>query len=172
MHKIVILVTAVLFCAVDAGAAQTKETGMKLTCPEFMNNSNMPSKFTCEGRDVNPELLIEDVPEGTKSLALIVDDPDAPAKTWVHWVVYDMAATGRIAEDSVPGRQGTNDSGGRDWSGPCPPSGTHRYYFKLYALDKMLGLGEGIDKKALEKAMGGHILDKAELIGLYKRGKK
>lgn len=145
---------------------------MKITSPAFENNSNIPSKFTCEGQDINPPLIIDNIPDGTKSLALISDDPDAPMKTWVHWVVYDIQPTGIIEEDSIPGRQGINDFGRRDWGGPCPPSGTHRYYFKIYALDKMLGLPEGIDKKALEKAMEGHILDKAELTGLYKRGAK
>ena len=143
---------------------------MRLTSPAFQNNSNMPSKFTCDGRDVSPELIIEGMPEGTKSLALIVDDPDAPMKTWVHWVVYDIAPAGKIAEGAIPGKQGANDFGRKDWGGPCPPSGTHRYYFKLYALDKALGLEDGIDKKALEKAMEGHMLGKAELVGLYKRG--
>ena len=145
---------------------------MKLTSPDFRDNSQMPSKFTCEGQDISPELVIEGIPEGTKSLALIVDDPDAPMKTWVHWVVYDIAPAERIAEDSVPGKQGVNDFRRKDWGGPCPPSGTHRYYFKLYALDTMLGLDEGIDKRALEKAMEGHILGKAQLLGLYKRGEK
>lgn len=172
MYKITFLTAVFLFCAVFAGAGQTKEVNMKLTSPDFKNNSNMPSKFTCEGQNINPELLIEDIPVGTKSLALIVDDPDAPMKTWVHWVVYDIAPTGRIAEDSVPGKQGVNDFRRNDWGGPCPPSGTHRYYFKLYALDKVLGLDEGIDKKALEKAMEAHVLGKAELVGLYKRGAK
>jgi Raf kinase inhibitor-like YbhB/YbcL family protein len=112
------------------------------------------------------------MPEGTKSLALIVDDPDAPMKTWVHWVVYDITPVNRIEEDSIPGKQGLNDFGRKDWGGPCPPSGTHRYYFKIYALDSMLGLPEGADKRSVEKAMEGHVLGKAELIGLYKRGSK
>jgi len=144
---------------------------MKLTSPDFENNKMIPRKFTCEGADVNPTLVIEDIPAGTKSLALIVDDPDAPG-TWVHWVVYDIPVVSRIDEDSIPGKQGMNDFRRKDYGGPCPPSGTHRYFFKLYALDKELALGERVDKKALEKAMQGHILDKAELIGLYKRGSR
>lgn len=145
---------------------------MKLTSPDFENNKMIPRKFTCEGADVNPTLIIEDIPAGAKSLALIVDDPDAPMGTWVHWVVYDIPVVSRIAEDSVPGKQGMNDFHRRDYGGPCPPSGTHRYFFKIYALDKELALGERVDKKALEKAMQGHILDRAELIGLYKRGSR
>ena len=144
---------------------------MKLASPVFENNSNMPSKFTCEGQDINPELKIDGIPAGTKSLALIVDDPDAPMKTWVHWVVYDIPPVERIGEDSVPGKQGINDAGANDWHGPCPPSGIHRYYFKLYALDKVLGLGDGVSKKELEKAMQGHILDRAELMGTYIRNR-
>lgn len=145
---------------------------MKLTSPDFENNKMIPRKFTCEGEDVNPTLIIEDIPAGTKSLALIVDDPDAPAGTWVHWVVYDIPVISRIDEGSVPGTQGMNDFRRKDYGGPCPPSGTHRYFFKLYALDQELALGGRVDKNALEKAMRGHIRAKAELIGLYKRGSR
>ncbi len=144
---------------------------MKLTSPEFENKGSIPSKFTCEGEDVSPELIIDDIPQDAGSLALIVDDPDAPMGTWVHWVVYDMPAISKIDEGAVPGKQGINDFGKKDYGGPCPPSGRHRYFFKLYALDKELDLDEGIDKKALEKAMDGHILAQAELVGLYQRGK-
>jgi hypothetical protein len=141
---------------------------MKLTSPEFKNTEMIPRKFTCEGDDINPALVIEDIPEGTKSLALIIDDPDA--RGWVHWAVYDIPIVTRIDEDSIPGTQAMNDFGKKDYGGPCPPSGTHRYLFKIYALDKELGLGGRVSKAALENAMKGHILDKAELIGLYKRG--
>ncbi|MBE0516746.1 MAG: YbhB/YbcL family Raf kinase inhibitor-like protein [Methanophagales archaeon] len=145
---------------------------MKLTSPDFENNKMIPRKFTCEGADVNPTIIIEEIPAGTKNLALIVDDPDAPMGTWVHWVVYGIPVVSRIDEDSIPGTQGMNDFRKKDYGGPCPPSGTHRYFFKLYALDKELALGERVDKRVLEKAMHGHILDKAELIGLYKRGSR
>lgn len=142
---------------------------MKLTSPEFEKDKFVPTKFTCQGDDVNPALTIEDVPQGAKSLALIVDDPDAPMGIWVHWVVYDIPVISRIGENSIPGKQGINDFRRKDYGGPCPPSGTHRYFFKIYALDKVLNLKEGCSKKDLEKAMEGHILDKAELIGLYKK---
>ncbi len=142
---------------------------MKIKSPEFSNNSYIPSKFTCQGQDVNPELNIEEIPDQTKSMAVIVDDPDAPMGTWVHWVVYDMPVTERIGEGTVPGKQGMNDFGRLSYGGPCPPSGTHRYFFKAYALDRELELDDGISKGELEKAMEGHILDQAELVGLYKR---
>ncbi len=142
---------------------------MKITSPEFKHNESIPKKFTCQGQDINPALDIEDVPENAQSLALIVDDPDAPMGTWVHWVVFDIPVISRIEEDSIPGKQGINDFRRKDYGGPCPPSGTHRYFFKIYALDTKLNLAEGIDKEALEKAIQPHILDKAELIGLYKK---
>ncbi len=143
---------------------------MKLTSPEFENGNKIPREFTCEGDDFNPKLIIEDIPAGTKSLALIVDDPDAPMGTWVHWVSFNIPVVSQIDEDSILGKQGLNDFGRKEYGGPCPPSGTHRYFFKLYALDTVLDLNEGINKEALEEAMEGHILDKAELIGLYKKG--
>jgi hypothetical protein len=143
---------------------------MKINSPEFVHNQLIPKKFTCQGEDISPALVIEGIPAEAKSLALIVDDPDAPMGTWVHWVVFDIPVdTGRIEEDSIPGKQGNNNFGRENYGGPCPPSGTHRYFFKVYALDTMLNLKEGISKGALEKAMQGHILDKAELIGLYKK---
>ncbi len=142
---------------------------MRLTSTEFANNEFIPKKFTCEGEDINPALIIEKIPADAKSLALIIDDPDAPMGTWVHWVVYNIPIISRIDEGSIPGEQGVNDSGRRDYGGPCPPSGTHRYFFKIYALDAKLNLKAGLTKQELEKAMQGHILDKAELIGLYKR---
>ena len=142
---------------------------MKITSPEFANNDFIPAKLTCQGEDVSPILKIEDIPQGTRSLALIVDDPDAPMGTWVHWVVFDMPVISEIEEGAIPGKQGINDFGRKDYGGPCPPSGTHRYFFKIYALDEMLGLKEGINKGVLEKAMEKHILDKAELVGLYKK---
>jgi Raf kinase inhibitor-like YbhB/YbcL family protein len=142
---------------------------MKLKSPEFGHKQFIPSRFTCEGEDINPALIIEDIPKEARSLALIVDDPDAPMGTWVHWVVFDIPVISKIEENSAPAKQGVNNTGGRNYHGPCPPSGTHRYFFKIYALDTVLNLKEGISKGQLEKAMQGHILDSAELIGLYKR---
>ena len=145
--------------------------GMKLTSPEFENNKFIPNKFTCDGENINPALTIEGIPGNAGSLALIVDDPDAPMGTWVHWVVFDIPIISRIEENSIPGKQGVTDFGRKGYGGPCPPSGTHRYFFKLYALDSALNLKEGITKSQLEKVMQGHILNKAELIGLYKRSR-
>lgn len=146
-----------------------EEVKMNLLSPAFKQNQMLPARFTCQGEDINPPLVIENIPKEAKSLALIVDDPDAPAGTWVHWVVFDIPVISKIDENSIPGKQGYNDFSRNDWGGPCPPSGTHRYFFKIYALDTILNLKEGIHKKDLEKAMQGHILDKAELIGLYKK---
>ena len=143
---------------------------MKIFSPAFQHNQTIPSKFTCEGEDLNPALVISDVPAGAKTLALIVDDPDAPMGMWVHWVVYNIPPTlPQISENSIPGKQGMNDFGRLTFGGPCPPSGEHRYFFKLYALDAALNLKEGVTKKQLEEAMQGHILSKAELVGLYRK---
>ncbi len=142
---------------------------MKLSSPDFENNKLIPLKFSCQGEGVNPALIIEDIPKEAKSLALIVDDPDAPMGTYVHWVVYDIPITNNIKENNIPGIEGANTSGDISYVSPCPPTGTHRYFFKIYALDKMLGLGEGLSKTDLEREMQGHILDKAQLTGLYKK---
>jgi len=166
---VMILATSLVLVTSVAEAQDKGGTKMKLTSPAFEHNALIPKKFTGQGEDINPALIIDNIPEGTKSLALIVDDPDAPMGTWVHWVVYDVSVVSRIEENSVPGKQGINDFRRKDYGGPNPPSGTHRYFFKIYALDTMLGLKEGVSKKDLEKALQGHILDKAELIGLYKR---
>ena len=143
---------------------------MKLTSPEFQNNSYIPEKFSCEGEDINPALVIEGLPEGTKTLVLIVDDPDAPVGLWVHWVVYNIEPVNRIEENSVPGIETMNNSGRTAYHGPCPPSGTHRYFFKVYALDSKIERRVA-NAEDLEKAMQGHILTSAELIGLYKKSR-
>ena len=165
------LVIGLSYAADDV--AQTplaKGETMKFSSPVFKNNQTIPSKFTCEGDDINPPLTISDIPPDAKSLALIVDDPDAPMGTWVHWVVFNIPATiQEINENSIPGREGVNDFDHSSYGGPCPPSGEHRYFFKLYALDKKLILADGVTKNDLEEAMKGHILSKAELVGLYKK---
>lgn len=144
---------------------------MKITSAAFENNQMIPQKYTCQGLDINPALVIEGTPPDTKSLVLIVDDPDAPTGTWTHWVVYDIPVTDKIDEDSVPGKELLNSFGRKRYGGPCPPSGTHRYFFKGYALDVILGPDAVADKAALENRMKGHVLDKAELVGLYKKNK-
>lgn len=144
---------------------------MKLTTV-FDNNTNIPSKYTCDGEDLAPELTISEVPKEAKELVLIVDDPDAPMGTWVHWLLYNIPVqTTKIDAKNLPAgaKQGMTDFGRVGWGGPCPPSGTHRYFFKLYAIDKTLELPAGATKPQLEKAIKDDIIEKVELIGLYKR---
>jgi Raf kinase inhibitor-like YbhB/YbcL family protein len=153
---------------------------MKLTSPAFADGGEIPAEFTCQGKDSSPRLEWSGAPAGTKSFALIVDDPDAPdpkaPKTvWVHWVLYDLPpSTTAIAEGAkgapvAAARGGLNDWKRTGWGGPCPPIGRHRYFFKLYALDVLLGdLGKPT-KAQLEKAIDGHVLERAELIGTYEK---
>ncbi|MDE2027821.1 MAG: YbhB/YbcL family Raf kinase inhibitor-like protein [Candidatus Omnitrophica bacterium] len=142
---------------------------MKLTSNKFQHNEMIPAVYTCEGENINPPLSISDLPPQAQSLVLIVDDPDAPGSTFIHWVVYDIPVTGHIKENSVPGTTGINDFKRRNYGGPCPPSGVHHYYFKAYALDTKLDLPEGQTKAQIEKAMQGHVLDQDELIGLFSK---
>jgi Raf kinase inhibitor-like YbhB/YbcL family protein len=150
---------------------------LAITSTAFVTGGMIPKKYSGEAENVSPPLAWSEVPGRTKSLALIVDDPDAPSGDWVHWVVYNMPATMReMPEDVGPdervagiGIQGRNGSGKIGWEGPYPPSGTHRYFFKLYALDKVLEDVPGLSKTQLLEAMTGHILVKAELMGRYKR---
>jgi len=138
--------------------------------PVFESNKLIPAKYSCDGDDVNPPLTVENVPEDAKSLVLIIDDPDAPMGVWNHWLVWNIpAGTREIEENSVPGVQGKNTGGRRRYGGPCPPSGTHRYFFKVFALDVELDLDAGAKKKDVENAMRGHVLAKGELLGLYHR---
>ncbi len=142
---------------------------LKITSSVFKNNDFIPKKYTCDGDDVNPPLTIEEVPEETKSLALIVDDPDAPMGTWAHWVIWNILPTKEIEEDSVPGIEGINDFNKHSYGGPCPPSGTHRYFFKVYALSMTLDLDTNSKKEDVEKAIDGKILAKGKIVGLYSR---
>jgi len=143
---------------------------MKLTSPEFENNGDIPEKYTCQGEDINPELNIEDSPDEAKSLVLIIEDPDAPPGTWLHWLVYDIPSDRTsIGEDSVPGTQGMNDFDRVEYGGPCPPSGEHRYFFRAYALDSELDLEEGASRPEIENAMEGHVIEDCELMGRYSR---
>ena len=144
-------------------------TELMVTSPAFKNEGFIPRKYTCDGEDLNPPLQIEGLPEGTQSLVLIVDDPDAPMGTWDHWVVWNIPPTKRIEENSVPGIEGLNSFRRRSYGGPCPPSGTHRYFFNVYALDTKLSLGPDSRKRDVEKAMAGYTLARGEIMGLYKR---
>lgn len=150
----------------------TIKSSMKITSSAFTDNSFLPSKFSCDGDSVNPPLTFEDIPQNAKSLALIMDDPDAPMGTYVHWVLYNMPTSiTNIEEANLPSQVvlGKNSSGSETYVGACPPSGTHRYFFKLYALDTMLSLRPNATKEELLQAMEGHIVGEAQLIGLYKR---
>jgi len=145
---------------------------MKISSPAFANNSYIPQKYTCDGQDINPSLEIKEVPEEAVSLVLIVDDPDVARGTFLHWLVFNIEQTvSLIKENEAPkgGIQGLNDFGKENYGGPCPPSGTHRYFFKVYALDKNLDLEAGSDLKKVDKEMKDHILGEAQLIGLYQR---
>jgi len=149
-----------------------KVSNMKIESPAFGSNQYIPSKYTCEGDNVNPPLRFIGVPESAKSLVLIVDDPDAPMGTWVHWTVWNISPkVQEIPEDSTPegAVEGVTDFGKPGYGGPCPPSGTHRYFFKLFALDTTLSLDSSARASEVEKAMEGHIIEKAELVGLYER---
>lgn len=155
-----------------AGKEIHKMKELQISSPAFAAQGAIPPRFTCEGEDINPPLAIGAVPAGTKSLALIVDDPDAPVGTWVHWVMWNIPPeTKEIKENSIPAGavQGLNDWKKNRYGGPCPPSGTHRYFFKFYALDITLNLTPTTTKTALERAMQGHILARGELLGTYRR---
>jgi Raf kinase inhibitor-like YbhB/YbcL family protein len=149
-----------------------------ISSPDFQNGGDIPKKFTCDGADISPELSWTDAPAGTQGFALIADDPDAPAGTWTHWVIYEIPAHVHKLDQNVPknedlpsgARQGRNDFRKIGYAGPCPPAGKpHRYFFKLYALDTRLNLKPGTSKAELEKSMQGHTLAKTELMGKYKR---
>lgn len=147
-------------------------TALRITSPAFSNTEAIPPHCTADGPDVSPELRIEGVPEGAQSLTLIMDDPDAPMGTWVHWVLWNIPpGTTVIDEGTEPDGSvsGRNSWGRTGYGGPSPPSGTHRYFFKLYALDTALSLPQTADNAALEQAMAGHILGTAQLMGTYTR---
>jgi Raf kinase inhibitor-like YbhB/YbcL family protein len=136
----------------------------------FEADKPIPKKYGCQGQDINPSLAIEGVPKDAKTLVLLMDDPDAPMGTFDHWVVWNIPPLTRtIGENSVPGTEGLNSARQRGYMGPCPPSGTHRYFFKIYALDTELTLNSNAKKSDVEKAIQGHILAKGELVGLYSK---
>lgn len=144
---------------------------MEVTSTAFGNEEEIPDKYTCGGENINPPLKITDIPGEAVSLALICDDPDAPGGTFVHWLLWDFKPVQELMEDSVPENavQGATSYRVNHYKGPCPPSGVHRYYFKIYALDTTLGLQESAGKQDLLEAMDGHILDSAVLMGTYTR---
>ena len=145
---------------------------MEISCPVFRNNDLIPEQYTCDGINISPPLRIGHIPEGTKSLAIIVEDPDAPSKTWIHWLMWNIPVMEEIGEGEVPGVEGLNDFNLHQYGGPCPPSGTHRYHFKVFAIDTILELPAHTNARELEKAMQDHILTSGQLTGKYKRAKK
>jgi Raf kinase inhibitor-like YbhB/YbcL family protein len=147
----------------------TEYKPLTITSSAFREGEKIPTQYTCDGRDISPPLDIEGIPEKAHSLVLIVDDPDAPGKTWVHWTVWNIPITRHIKENSVPGQQGWNDFKKNSYGGPCPPSGTHRYFFRVYALDSVLTLTGRVTKKELELAMDDNIIAFGELMGVYSR---
>lgn len=142
---------------------------LKISSEAFGDNEMIPPKYTCDGINVSPPLSIGHLPLQAKSLAIIADDPDAPAGTWVHWVAWNIPCTHHLEENKVHGTEGKNDFGINGYGGPCPPSGMHRYFFKIYALDTLLQLPANAGKTQLEKAMSNHIIAFGELTGLYAR---
>jgi Raf kinase inhibitor-like YbhB/YbcL family protein len=156
---------------------EAKNSLIKVTSSAFQEGGMIPKKYTCDGANASPPLAWNNAPDGTKSFALIADDPDAPGQTWVHWVAFNLPASARELPENVPsevsitasGRQGTTDFRKVGYGGPCPPSGAHRYYFKLYALDTELALDSSATKDQLLKAMEGHVLAEGQLMGKYQR---
>jgi len=168
----IFIMSSILLVSNVVGKEMLKKDELTISSPVFENNGSIPGKYTCDGENVNPPILIENVPNRTKSLTLIVDDPDAPVGIWVHWVLWNInPETKEIKDNSVPkgAQQGMNDFRKHNYGGPCPPSGTHRYFFKLYALDTIITLSSNATKADLEKAMKGHIIEQAQIVGLYKR---
>jgi hypothetical protein len=162
---------------------RSKDMALTITSSVFEHGKRIPVKYTCDGESVSPPLSWAGVPDSAKSLVLISDDPDAPMGTWVHWVVYDIPPTITGFPENIPqvkdladikgkelaGKQGRNSGGRIGYGPPCPPSGTHRYFFKLYALDTMLGMKSGATKSDILQAMEGHVIAEVELMGLYSR---
>ncbi|MGO9138170.1 MAG: YbhB/YbcL family Raf kinase inhibitor-like protein [Syntrophales bacterium] len=182
MKKILSLLAALAFLFAylglnESGAEVKGGNNMEIKSSAFKNGARIPAKYTCDGVDVSPPLAWSKLPAGTKCLALICDDPDAPMGTWVHWVIYDIPANITSMPEKLPPlkeiadgtKQGMNDFRAIGYGGPCPPSGEHRYFFRLYALDGPTGLKPGATKAQLLAAMKGHILAEAELLGKYKR---
>ncbi|MCA1815665.1 MAG: YbhB/YbcL family Raf kinase inhibitor-like protein [Acidobacteria bacterium] len=153
---------------------------LKVTSAAFAEGQSIPAQYTCDGRNVSPPLAWDGVPSNAKTLALVADDPDAPRGTWVHWVLFNLPAGEKALAEALPAtetlasgaKQGKNDFGNAGYGGPCPPSGAHRYFFKLYALDTRLDLASGATKDQLLKAMQGHVVAEGELMGRYQRAKR
>ena len=165
--------TSLAALAIACSAAAAEGGAMKVTSTAFTEGGNIPSKFTCDGSDTSPPLKVEGAPAEAKALLLVVDDPDAPSGLFTHWLVWNFdPKSGSIPEGSAPGgTEGKNDFGKTGYGGPCPPSGSHRYYFRVYALDQPLNLKSGARRKEVDAAMKGHVIAQGELMGRYARKK-
>jgi len=182
------IISVLLAIGVALGACQAKEPqsppakgakkmALTITSAAFTEGGTIPAKYTCDGPDISPPLAWNGVPKEARSLALICDDPDAPAGTWVHWVIFNIPPDSTGLPEKVPpdsilpngARQGISDFRKFGYGGPCPPGGTHRYFFKVYALDIMLDLSGKVKKADVEAAMKGHVLAEGQLMGKYKR---
>jgi Raf kinase inhibitor-like YbhB/YbcL family protein len=151
---------------------QTDYKVLTVSSKAFQPNGFIPKKYTCEGYNTNPPIDISGIPEHAKSLVLFMEDPDAPGKTFIHWVLWNLPVKNHIQEDELTGDQGVNDFGDRGYGGPCPPSGTHRYYIKIYALNELLDIPHFSTKETVEHAMEDHIIAYGELMGRYSREDK
>jgi Raf kinase inhibitor-like YbhB/YbcL family protein len=169
-----LLTTLSILGAVAAITSFSNSPKLKITSTSFANNGSIPSKYSCEGEEASPPLLISDIPSGTKSLAIILHDPDAPREGgFTHWVVWNVEpGNNNIPENFKGAQQGLNGAGQPGYKGMCPPSGTHHYHFMVYALDTKLDIDKKTDKAGLEKSMQGHILAQGDLVGLYKKTKE
>ena len=170
------LIPVLLICILMPATLMSKEvkrvSHLTIFSPSFAHKAEIPQRYTCDGRDITPPLTIDSAPAGTQSLALIMFDPDAPVGIWTHWVLWNIPPNTReLKENQLPAGaiQGTNSWKRTGYGGPCPPSGSHRYFFMLYALDTTLKLAPGTTKADLERAMEGHIIARAELMGTYRR---
>ena len=169
-----LLTTLSILGTVAAITSFSNSPKLKITSTSFANNGSIPSKYSCEGEEASPPLLISDIPSGTKSLAIILHDPDAPREGgFTHWVVWNIdPGNNNIPENFKGAQQGLNGAGQPGYKGMCPPSGTHHYHFMVYALDTKLDIDKKTDKTGLEKSMQGHILAQGDLVGLYKKTKQ
>lgn len=163
---------AIILLSLTAGTAaifNNMDKTFTVTSSAFADGGTIPQKYTCMGESASPALTLNDLPEGTKSIAIIMDDPDAPKGTFTHWVLWNLPPVESITENTNAGTHGQNGKGENKYTGPCPPNGTHRYFFKVYALDVKLDLPEGSTRKELEKAMRMHTIATAQLMGTYKK---
>ena len=169
MRSVISFVTVIIIITMTSFTANA---GLTITSSGFTNNGMIPAKYTCEGADINPPLHIANIPPSAKSLAIIVIDPDAPMKGgFIHWVMWNVGTNGNIPENFKGASKGLNSAGQKGYKGMCPPSGTHHYHFKVYALDTKLQLDDNTDKAGLDKAMLGHLVAEGDLTGLYQKTK-